>query len=420
MIMNEQKDNYLPIELIIISSFGPYISRSGIRIDHIIIYFIFLMSIIRLLVTKKNCLKYKPNFFMFLNMIFFVIWAIIITFFKRENVSTYSIIASLESIIQPIAILIITMTYITNYNQSFDLLIHKIYRVLSYMLLINTFIILISMNFNITPLLARFHNSNMDATLAIKSLSMGRYKGIFNQAIESGLMYSLGILLWAYDRTVKERKSYFDYLVLIGLIIGGISSVSKVFILGGIPLFVFYLILSKQINVRATIKCIPIAIIIIFILNKFFLLWSGFDYFVRLFDANYIIKNGVIDTFTAGRFGSSDTFIKNNINNVLNKSLIAGNGLGSIVGPTDNMFVFILYEGGLVALFFYFCIILNIVRVTLIGFKNKIIRESSFLLVLLILIIGSNIGAPTLYLNRVSAVLWIILTVIIYRICSRQ
>ncbi len=113
--------------------------------------------------------------------------------------------------------------------------------------------------------------------------SMGRYMGVFNQPIESGFAYSLGLLTWLYNYTKLKTGNRILQLILFAfIIIGGVASISKVFFIGGILLFVIMFLLLGSIKNKITLVVISF-IFLLFVVPVFISDWKGVDIFMSQF-----------------------------------------------------------------------------------------------------------------------------------------
>ena len=69
------------------------------------------------------------------------------------------------------------------------------------------------------------------------ALDSHRLTGIFNQPMEHGVAYGVGLFCWLHRASLQPPKPR-DYAMLAALLLGGVIGTSKVFLFGALPLFV--------------------------------------------------------------------------------------------------------------------------------------------------------------------------------------
>src|SRR5699024_551510 len=82
------------------------------------------------------------------------------------------------------------------------------------------------------PLLKPFWGTG-EGSVAENAMRMGRFTGIFNSPAEAGTMYSIAAVLavWVYS-----HRLVIMYCLVTLITLGGVLSVSKVFLLIGLPI----------------------------------------------------------------------------------------------------------------------------------------------------------------------------------------
>jgi len=410
------KSNIL-VFLLIFAAFGPYVLY-GFRTEHILIYSILPFSIIVLLMNKKkHTIIYKPSLFIILFLfITLTIWALLVTFAGPKNYqSLFRVFAICENYVQPIAIFLIFGAFINFQSlKSAVTLFRKACLTVIYLLSVNSIIAVSNVNYNTYNLLKYFlpEADPIRGTVWSRASSLHRYSGIFNQPMEAGLMYSLGIFIWIYLTQNKKHKSIFDYLILSILIFGGILSVSKVFILIGIPLSIIYLFSIKKQELFVNYRSITAVTIVISITILIFNKWKGYEYFLRLFNVRNKTYSELIQLFTAGRFGGEIPSMKILFLSVWEKSPFCGLGFAS-TSVLDSAYAEYFIQGGLISLMVYLFILLFI---GLFAVKNyNRYKEGKLLFFLWIFIIIAGLGAPIFTINHFSTV-FVIFLLLIYSI----
>jgi len=403
------KKNTLLIWLII-ASFGPYITGNGLRTEHFLIYGILPLAIVTLMLKKRTIISYFPLFSILLLLLFITLWTFLVTFIGVKNYESFNkVIAHLENYAQSIAIILISGAFVNLYSRERVIIIfRKACLVLIILLLLNTVIAVSSIFFDISNWVRYFVSApgGIGVTVWSRAASMGRYSGIFNQPMESGLTYSLGLFSWVYFTQKSKNISIIHHLMLFGLLLGGILSVSKVFILIGIPLFFIYLILEGRLKYILGWRFIVSSMLSIAAIIVICKAWKGFGYFARLFNISGKSISELIQLYTAGRFGAEHAGLRYYFAHVWGKSPFHGLGFAAIT-TFDNAYLEFFTQGGLIALFGYLSILAVIGFVGLSQYKRN--REGLFVLILFIFITVSGMGAPVVTINRFSTLFWIFL-----------
>lgn len=402
--MNKLLKNY-PVFLIL-SAFGPYLSVSlGVKTDNLITYpFAFLIFFI---VLKRVEIKInKSILILFCLWIFTFGFLLIRTIVGGGYISTSSFIAETKNFTQPIAILfsflVILFGFTTEDNKK---MIHKTLRILIICLTINTIWIFLGFFVDLTPINQFFWRG--EESTAVKAMSNGRYSGIFNQPVEAGVAYSIGLMTWLYlieNKVMKVGVKSAIQLVLI--FIGGILTVSKVFIFGGISLFLVSIFFTK--NLRSRLIKLLILLFVLGYPPYYYLVhtWDGLNYLLRFFSGYSYYQNGLLDLITAGRYGGENSQQQKFFSRVWEDSPILGQGLGS-QQVYDSGFFHFFASGGIIALSAYILILLTFCWLLFEFFYyTGISSETILFLSLVAIIIMGSFGAPVLTLNRSSVILW--------------
>lgn len=392
--------------LLIISAFGPYLSISlGVKTDNLVAY-LFASLFFVFAITRRSVNFNKPILLMFYLWTFTFIFLVIRTFMAGDMESLSAVIAECKNFTQPLAILTVFLFcfYNTDEKQR-KTAISKACKVLVLFLCINTLWILLGFFVDLTPINHFFWKG--EESTAAKAMTNGRYSGVFNQPMEAGVAYSIGLLAWLYlvENKVIDVK-VLSMIKLILMIAGGLLTVSKVFMIGGLFLFVMGTFLVK--NVRKRILRILLLLFTIGYPLNYYLVntWDGLSFLLRFFDSNSY-QQGFVSLITAGRYGGNNSQQSEFFSNIWQSSPIYGEGLGS-QQVLDSGFFHFFADGGLIGLVFYVIILLTFCCLCF-QFVNhtRLSSETKFFFFLVVLIILSSFGAPVLTLNRSSAILWV-------------
>lgn len=385
-------------------SFGPYLGMgSGLRLEHIIIYPIFMMFLLLFLVRGQKLIK--PS------AVIMTLWLVSITLmFARTFFGSAAIgkaLADFESVFQPVAIMfLLSVVFKRIDGAKMQLKIEVAGKLLIALLSLNTIWSIASMFVDLNYINMYFWGSA--ETVATRAMTNGRYSGIFNQPMEAGVLYSLGLLCWLYlsERTNIFKPKYTVSLFL--MIIGGLLTVSKIFIFGGLLLFFFGILSNKKIlKLVVSLSFWSIAVgwpVVHFFSSR----WRGFNYLLRFFNS----EQNAVSLLTADRFGTDSQQLQL-FTSVWDKNPLFGLGFGSN-DVYDSALFYFFGNGGLIGLVFYISIIGYLVYLAvkyLLSFKKN--PESKLFGLMILLIIGAGAGAPVLTLNRVSTVMWVLIYLIL-------
>lgn len=392
---------FLPY-LLIVSAFGFYIG-AGLRIEHVLLYPSAALFLLVAFTKRRNIIA--GSFLVFGLWLFSVL---IMTFATignyEEQTAITKIFADAESFIQPLAVMVLFLfvPFLSN-QEDMSGKLQKASILLMFMLFLNTMFSVVSIFIDTTRIGNLFWSSGGEVTVASLAMTNGRYSGIFNQPMEAGIMYSIGLLAWLY---IVEKRGNFDLILiflLLSMIAGGTLTVSKVFLFGGLFLFGIGVMLSKSIR-RKFFKLMFWFSIFGYAAYHFLLKdWLGLDYLLRFFGST----ENIIRLITAGRYGGSNAQQANYFKEVWETSPFYGNGFG-VTPIYDSGFFSFFATGGIISLTTY---ILLLLFFFVLGLKfllrNGFNSETKLFIGLIILIAGASIGSPILTLNRVSLVLWI-------------
>jgi len=405
-----------------VAAFGPYVvPAAGLRLEHFVIYgSLFYLVMLRIL-SHGNTTIPKNIFLLAILCLAVPFWVLLVSLENLSWARPYNILAALENFTQPAALVVVMFLLMQPLDRLEKLNLLRVAGItIIVMLFLNSLIAMLTIFYNTWPFV-RYFTVAGDVGFEIvpvwqRAASMGRFSGIFNQPVEAGLVYSLGMLCWVYLATTSKRISSIGWLSLIMIIIGGVLAVSKSFILGGFPLAILYW-LTTALNQSLIRKSTVIGLMIwgfggmtlaIFLAHS----WSGLDYFLRFFRSDSYDKS-VVHLITSGRFGGGEEsitaplFIK-----TWSESPIMGFGVPSrFSNVLDNAYIEFFLYGGVVGLAFYAAILVSILSVALSGLRNDP-KLGRLLIAVWILIIGTGLGAPVITLNRSSICLWVILVII--------
>ena len=410
---------YIILSLLLISAFGPYLApANGIRLEHIVIYPLALFFGVRYLMVPQ---KPTPRVYRIIMALWaaLIIWMFLITYIQKPSFSFFTI-AAMENIIQPLALIFILGELLKRLDYQGQL---RFFKTAAWWIIIllalNALLSIATIFLDTWPVVRLFvRGGDLLSTVWGRSVTNGRFIGIFNQPFEAGIAYSVGLMGWMYLLLKQKTMSFFFWILGTMLVIGGLLSISKVFILGGIPAAITYAIWI--VNIKSTKRIIGIIIAslaamkIITSLGK----WTGLQYFLRLFDTRQVSEVGAISLYTGGRLGGETSAVTHLFRRVWETSPIVGFGFG-VTFALDNAYLEFFYQGGLVAMMLYIAV-LTILGVSFFRGLSSGNMEARLAFLLIIIVIFAGLGAPVLTINRASILMWVFLITLLFINWSKQ
>lgn len=236
------------------------------------------------------------------------------------------------------------------------------------------------------------------------AMTMGRFSGVFNQPAEAGLVYSIAAVLtvWVFS---KQRRWMYPLLALIT--IGGMLSVSKVFLLVGLPVAIALLLFTQKIAGWIGIFLAGGLLTIVLGTASFFQQWTGLDYLTRLLE---IPENqSIFQFYSAGRWTEGSAVLEV-ADFVLGASPLFGMGIAGLAVPYDSLWTEAIVLGGVlmvVAMVVVFGALIWAFRK--IPDKNLRLTSYAFWAVL----VGASFGIPSLTTNRAATIVWIVAALLV-------
>lgn len=245
-------------------------------------------------------------------------------------------------------------------------------------------------------------------TVAGKAEQLGRYSGIFNQPAEAGVLYSVALL--AAVHLYRLRPVLFAVVAIV-ITVGGFLTVSKIFLLIGLPIALWQIVRATGHRHRRLFAVLFAAVPLLLAVRVGVVRqWTGGQFLHRLVPGS---GQSLVDLYTAGRFGSESTLAVV-AGEVLRTSPLLGFGAGGLAVPYDNAWIESLVIGGLVG-----AVNLTAVLIVL-GNACWNLRDrdadpslTRFAGGLMAVVVGSAFGVPSLTANRCSTVLWLLLALML-------
>lgn len=383
--------------LLIYSVLGPYLGP--VRFDLVIVA---IISVTLLLKISHNMEKAS----VLLSFIYFCAFVCVLVSDSiiGPEVRQASYVSVFSRLGYPVLIFIVTSVLVSGFNKE-D--VRRLFNTIITCGVISSLVSMIS-SMGFDGFLEKYYARGGESGIWRQARSLGRYTGVFNQPLEAGVFFSLVLMLIIYlwsTNAIKKEKALILSLVIF---VGGVLSLSKVFIVVGLICTFLIVLFIKGLGV--ILKLLPIFSVLILLILFLVQRNASADYlsfYLKPNDSyNFIMK------ITAGRFGSSSSGVSNMFIEVFNNSPIFGFGMGTQL-PIDNAFLEYYFQGGFLALLFYIAAIIYMAVVGL-SFWNS--SEGKCLLVIAIFISLSGVGGPVVTANRAGIICMICISLFMQKI----
>jgi len=362
-----------------------------------------------------------------------------------------SLVAGVDNALLPLASIIV-FTFWTTLSDS-QSLVRVISWVVAWAMAVNAVLAIITtyVGLDSMPGLGRFWGAGgADESVAVLAEQMGRFSGIFNQPAEAGVAYSLaalGILFLA--RVDREAPRWVLWVLLSLVVIGGLLTLSKVFVVGGLVL-AFVMAITDRSNRKQSVPVGILAVGIAAVLGAANLAGSwGASIMLNWYRVSIQAGDSLPYTLSAGRFGTPGdngpapsitpsapatgtddgtgstgelaaplpTGLSDVVHQILDSQPVFGVGARGLQVAYDSSWAEAMIVGGVVGL-----VLMVLVYVVLVAqwvSSRRMMPRSTWLFAgsVVLLTLGASFGMPALTGNRESTLLWMFLVplVVAYR-----
>ena len=372
-----------------------------VRLDQI---FVYLVATVLLLRNLRTPLRVETALcvYMILCVIFLGLFGMVLGKTLVSERTALSVISQVENYLQIIAILLICELNIRHLNRkSGEIGLNVFFGCIC----LNALLICASIYLFSPSVLDPFHGGviteRADAyangmSPAALSAQAGRHTGLFGQVFIAGTLHALALTMLVASLPLRGRilnVVFFGFIML-----GGILSGSKVFVVWTVPALLLFLYLSR-VNLKLALLSMIGAVIAVAAMAKTAVLpW----YFKRLFDAFFNFDLEVFfHIFTSSRFlpGSS---ILLGMERVFQESPVFGFGFGTLK-TSDFAFYEVFAISGLLGTFIYILFLVLIYSKFLLDKQHAVTGS-----VLLLLVLLSSISGPVVTGNKIAFLLIVI------------
>jgi hypothetical protein len=243
-------------------------------------------------------------------------------------------------------------------------------------------------------------------SVAARAAGNSRYTGIFDQPAEAGLAYGLALLCVIFLAHRGGPRPWLLILCAAAVITGGVLSVSKVFLLGALPVAAMTVLRGRaRIKVILCAACATAGFWLIAGTGIFPAWPAGAGAIRRLASPSAAGWTGL-------RYGAGSSLTPA-VTDVLHASPWYGFGAGGLDLPYDSLWLEALTLAGMAG------VILVAALLCVLGWQWLRAREAlgrpEWLLAgaSLVLAAGASLGIPSLTANRAGTLLWLILGLLV-------
>jgi hypothetical protein len=270
----------------------------------------------------------------------------------------------------------------------------------------------------ISGLLPHFWSgATVAASVASSAAENGRYTGIFNQPADAGTAYGLALFCVIYlTRRAARPKWNAVWAIAALLLVGGVLSLSKTFVLGALPITAVVVARRHRARLRV-ISGGAFAGAAVCCLAALHLLPAWPDGTAA---ARGLVSGGSLTSQVSGlRYGTGGS-LGPVVADVLRSSPLTGFGAGGLNTPYDSLWVEALAVAGIVG------VVLMAAVLALLWLRWTRQREvvspaqHSLAGAALALAAGASLGIPSLTSDPAAAMLWLVMGVLITAQPTRQ
>lgn len=405
--------------LITISIFGPRLNEL-LRIEHVAIYgaaillpLLLLYSIASQRLPDSSPIVLPiPLVQVFTILVLITAWTAISTLLNPYEPSVLEVIAQAENYVQRIAVVVSIILVLVTTQVTPSRYLQQILLIYLSLLAVNSLLVFAMLFTNIESLVELFvvgpYVADITQTVWWRARAVGRYSGIFGHPATAGLMYSIGLFGLIYMFETRRWTGRF-YVGAMLILIAGLLSVSKVYLLIGLPLSVAYVFVLSDIRLTLSRGRVFVAIASTGGAGLIFSSWKGYDRLVTLVRPSVDSLAELIIFYTAGRLASTGVYFTIT-SEVLAHSAFFGLGFGGVTA-FDSGYLEAFSQGGFIALVLYGILIVMLMKAAIAHLE---LPEGRLLLVLSVFVAIASIGKPVTTANRFAPFLWMVVTMILF------
>ncbi|WP_206443041.1 hypothetical protein [Candidatus Protofrankia californiensis] len=396
--------------IVVVAAFGPYLTN-GVRTEQLVVYGS-LLAALPFLVSR---LRFGGLYACVLGLWALLAFSIIINPDRSAIPGRFlpgSPLSGVDSYLYPLAVLLLVSCWMaTGYTRL--ALLDVVCKAFVALAAGNGIIAFTGLFVNPTGWLQKFWGyapATVETTVAVRAFSNGRLTGIFAQPAEAGIAYSLALFaaVYLFARPGRDRPVPLG-LVATPVLVGGVLSASKMFLLVGMPLALWQAVRQGR-RVRRVLVIVGMAGMIRVALTQVDIpQWRGAWMLSMLFSGND--GSSTVEKYTAGRLGS------NGASGVAFDYVLAtqpwfGYGAGGLAVSYDSSWVEAVIVGGIVGVVLFALVLAVLIGVWISGRPAPAGPQRPFATSVLGMSVAATAGLPAFTANRVALFIWIFLALL--------
>jgi hypothetical protein len=388
------------LTLTLMLALGPYVG-AGLRTEQLVVYGGLPLAMVLGHYPIRERSFWSP----------LVCWGLIVAIAVAGYFGPYrllqrpsDVVASLDNLVLPLAAWVLTSYCLARDEDQRERQIVRCCLAWLWVCGIAAIVAIASIYVDLSAVLGHFWSSDSTSVAAL-AYSQGRTTGVFNQPAEAGAAFSIALLAsWRVSGCQGVRPKLHGVATAL-VLIAGVLSVSKVFLLLGLPLWIWLTATRNGLPMRrrgraaSLVVAVVMACVVVAVVfarsgagTQIGLSWGGLD-------------KGPVSALSGGRLGGGGGSLASVQTLVLHSSPIFGFGLGGLDMAYDASHVEILAHAGVVGVLLYVALLLGLGRtvLTLPRSPDRIFAQSLLLLAAL-----GGMGLPILTANRVGVAWWVL------------
>lgn len=390
--------------IVMAAAFGPYTPIAGVRTEQVAVYGCLLLALT--VAWTRIRLTRDSGLFLSVWAIYVAVALIGVLIPVPAPYDPGKLLGGADNLLRPVAVfLLVNLLLVTTVVR--QRLLSLACKIVTGAMCVNAILAFIESRVDIAQWLSLFWSSPtndlLSGTVAGRSAQLGRFTGIVNQPAEAGTLYAIALLAALY---VWYRRPWRLAAVLVLLTVGGVFTVSKIFLFVGVPIAVWQLLMrgegrGARLAIAALAVFAAYGVLVAGLLPD----WAGSQFLLRLANPT----GDYLSYYSAGRFGPDSTLAPV-VSLVISASPLTGFGLGGLLVPYDNGWIQALVFAGIIGVAAYSAVLLILVRASWTRRRRLAPAEAGLAGGLVVLAIGASAGFPALTGNRVATVLWVLLS----------
>lgn len=399
----ESKRGLLVVTLVLIAALGPYLT-AGVRAEQVVVYgagAILIPITLPLVRTRGAMLSVTVLW------VLYVLGVVFSTVLPSAELTPLpsggGVLAGLDNAILPFVVILIVLG-LTVLGGDPQRLLRRVTGWIVLLMCLNAAAAI--MQFQGLYDFSAWYGSEGLESVSGRAAQLGRYGGLINQPAEAGALYSIAGLCAVYR---LRHRPVLLVLALAALVSGGVLTVSKVFLLGGLPLVLIALLRGGANRASRLFAMVAVAFAgWVAVSAELLPEWTGADRIRGLLPTG---SESWVEVFTASRYGGASGGTTGQVvDAVMSGPWAFGYGASGLQVPYDSGWVEALVVAGVFGVAVQALVFVALGR----GWaRMPRCPERTLLGYLVLILVGASLGLPALTANRVATVAWILLALLL-------